>query len=45
MAVGYRALPELYPVEGIRWGISAAGIKYADRDDLVVMELAEAAPL
>ena len=43
MAVGYSALPELLPIAGIRWGVGAAGIKYADRDDLVVMELCEGA--
>lgn len=32
---------EFYPVPGIRLGTAGAGIKYPDRDDLVVMELAE----
>ncbi len=31
------------PVPGIRLGTAAAGIKYADRDDLLVIELAEGA--
>ncbi|HEB95114.1 MAG TPA: bifunctional glutamate N-acetyltransferase/amino-acid acetyltransferase ArgJ [Sedimenticola thiotaurini] len=31
----------ILPVPGIRLGSAAAGIKYADRNDLVVMELAE----
>ncbi len=30
-------------VEGVRLGIAAAGIRYADRNDLVVIELAEGA--
>ncbi len=30
-------------VEGVRLGTAAAGIRYADRDDLVVIELAEGA--
>ena len=33
-------LPELYPVSGFRLGTACAGIKSADRPDLVVMELA-----
>ncbi|HHH39018.1 MAG TPA: bifunctional glutamate N-acetyltransferase/amino-acid acetyltransferase ArgJ [Sedimenticola sp.] len=33
--------PEFLPVPGVRLGSAAAGIKYSDRDDLVVMELAE----
>jgi glutamate N-acetyltransferase/amino-acid N-acetyltransferase len=28
-------------IEGVRLGVAAAGIKYAERDDLVVIELAE----
>lgn len=32
---------EINPVKGIRLASAAAGIKYADRDDVVVMELAE----
>ncbi len=35
--------PIFLPVPGIRLGSAAAGIKYADRDDLVIMELAEGA--
>lgn len=31
---------QILPVPGIRLGSAAAGIKYTDRDDLVVMELA-----
>ncbi len=33
--------PEFLPVPGIRLGAAAAGIKYTDRNDLVVIELAE----
>ncbi|HEY9151209.1 MAG TPA: bifunctional glutamate N-acetyltransferase/amino-acid acetyltransferase ArgJ [Gammaproteobacteria bacterium] len=40
MAVGYSQLPELLPVAGIRWGITQAGVRYKNRRDLVVMELA-----
>ncbi len=40
MAVGYSQLPELLPVAGIRWGIMQAGVRYKNRRDLVVMELA-----
>ncbi|MCU7881920.1 MAG: bifunctional glutamate N-acetyltransferase/amino-acid acetyltransferase ArgJ [Candidatus Thiodiazotropha sp. (ex Lucinoma aequizonata)] len=32
-----------YVVPGIRLGVAAAGIKYADRDDMVVIELADSA--
>jgi len=41
MPVGYHELPELLPVAGVRLASVAAGIRYRDRDDLVVMELAE----
>ena len=40
MAVGYSQLPELLPVAGIRWGVARAGVRYPNRRDLVVMELA-----
>ncbi|MCA1804036.1 MAG: hypothetical protein LC646_01420 [Xanthomonadaceae bacterium] len=40
MAVGYSQLPELLPVAGIRWGVTQAGVRYKNRRDLVVMELA-----
>ncbi|MEJ1408623.1 MAG: bifunctional glutamate N-acetyltransferase/amino-acid acetyltransferase ArgJ [Candidatus Sedimenticola sp. (ex Thyasira tokunagai)] len=33
--------PTIFPVPGIRLGSAAAGIKYPDRNDLVVIELAE----
>lgn len=38
MSVGLKALPELYPVPGIRLGTTAANIRKKDRRDLVVME-------
>jgi glutamate N-acetyltransferase/amino-acid N-acetyltransferase len=41
MPVGYCELPELLPVDGVRLASVAAGIRYRDRNDLVVMELAE----
>ncbi len=31
----------LLPVPGIRLGVARAGIRYPDRDDLVVMEVSE----
>ena len=34
-------MTELHPVKGIRLASATAGIKYADRDDVVLMELAE----
>ncbi|HKK13187.1 MAG TPA: bifunctional glutamate N-acetyltransferase/amino-acid acetyltransferase ArgJ [Gammaproteobacteria bacterium] len=40
MAVGYQAPAELHPVAGVRLGTACAGIKYPDRRDLVVLELA-----
>jgi glutamate N-acetyltransferase/amino-acid N-acetyltransferase len=41
MAVGYSILPHLLPVPGIRLGTTEAGIKYTNRRDLLVIELAE----
>ena len=32
---------EIKPIKGVRLASAAAGIKYADRDDVVIMELAE----
>ncbi len=32
---------KIYPIKGIRLSSAAAGIKYPDRDDVVLMELAE----
>ena len=40
MAVGLSQLPTLYPVRGIRLAVGSAGIKYKDRPDLVVIEIA-----
>lgn len=40
MPIGYTQLPELSPVAGVRLTAVAAGIRYPDRNDLVVMELA-----
>ncbi len=39
MAVGYNQPPELFPVDGIRLGTVCAGIKVANRKDLVIFEL------
>src|SRR5215469_2423978 len=33
-------LPELPPIAGVRLGAAAAGIRYQDRNDLVLIELA-----
>ena len=41
MATGTSELPELHPVLGFKLGTTSAGIKSADRPDLVVMEIAE----
>lgn len=40
MAVGSGVLSELYPVSGVRIGIAEAGIRKANRKDLVIFELA-----
>lgn len=40
MAVGYSKLPPLNPVAGIRLAATAAAIRYPDRNDLVVIEIA-----
>ncbi|VAW80716.1 Glutamate N-acetyltransferase @ N-acetylglutamate synthase [hydrothermal vent metagenome] len=41
MPVGYTQLPELPSVAGIRLSAQPAHVRYEDRDDLVVIELAE----
>jgi len=41
MAVGLEVLQNYHPVNGIRIGIAQAGIKYENRNDLVIFELAE----
>lgn len=41
MSVGNRQLSELHPVDGIRIGVTKAGIKYENRRDLVVFELVQ----
>lgn len=43
MAVGYKGLPVLHPVDGVRLAAVKAGIKKPDRYDLVVMGLCEGA--
>ncbi|HEX5512771.1 MAG TPA: bifunctional glutamate N-acetyltransferase/amino-acid acetyltransferase ArgJ [Gammaproteobacteria bacterium] len=40
MAVGWKGLPTLQPVAGVRIGTAKAGIKKSDRRDLTVFELA-----
>lgn len=41
MAVGLDSLPDLLPVAGIQLGVAAAGIRYQERPDLVVIEAVE----
>ena len=42
MAVGNVAIPKtIYPINGIRLSATAAGVRYKDRDDLVVIEIAD----
>lgn len=41
MAVGDLSMPDMLPIRGIRIGISEAYIRYKNRRDLVVFELAE----
>ncbi len=43
MAVGDLSLPVMHPVDGVRIGIAEAGIRYRNRRDLVVFEIAEGA--
>ena len=43
MPVGLKERPTLKPIAGIRLGTAQAGIKYAGRGDLVVMEIATGA--
>ena len=44
MAVGHVAVPTtIYPIEGIKLSATAAGVRYKDRDDLVVVEIADTA--
>jgi len=43
MAVGNGELPEFKNINGVRLGVAKAGVKYPDRRDLVVFELAEGA--
>ncbi|MEL0028071.1 MAG: bifunctional ornithine acetyltransferase/N-acetylglutamate synthase, partial [Perlucidibaca sp.] len=43
MAVGDLSLPVMHPVDGVRIGIAEAGIRYKNRRDLVVFEIAEGA--
>ena len=41
MAVGSGAIPEIFPVSGVRIGVAEAGIRKKNRKDLVLFELAE----
>lgn len=38
MAVGNIEWPTMNPIAGVRWGVAAAGIKYANRNDLIIAE-------
>jgi len=41
MAVGQTAFPEMHPIKGVRLGTSNAGIKQTQRDDILILEMAE----
>ena len=41
MAIGLTTPQNLLAVEGIRLGVAAAGIRYPDRNDLLLLEIAE----
>ena len=44
MSVGNVAVPDIiYPIDGIKLSATAAGVRYKNRDDLVVIEIAEQA--
>ena len=44
MAVGNVAVPNtIYPINGIKLSATAAGVRYKDRDDLVVIEITDSA--
>ena len=43
MAVGTFPFPDIKPVPGLRLGTAQAGIRYKNRDDLLILELAEGA--
>lgn len=43
MAVGTIELPEMHPVAGVRIGVTEAGIRYRNRRDLTVFEIAAGA--
>ena len=44
MAVGNVAIPNtIYPIDWIKLSATAAGVRYKDRDDLVVIEIADSA--
>ena len=44
MAVGNVAVSNtIYPIDGIKLSATAAGVRYKDRDDLVVIEIADSA--
>lgn len=43
MPVGNVALPTMYPVKGVTIGVTAAHVRYPNRNDLVVFELCEGA--
>jgi len=41
MAVNLTICEDFHPVEGVRLGIAQSRVRYADRDDMVLIELAE----
>ncbi|MBE0482600.1 MAG: bifunctional glutamate N-acetyltransferase/amino-acid acetyltransferase ArgJ [Bacterioplanes sp.] len=43
MAVNFTVFDAFLPIDGVRLGVAQAGVRYANRDDLVVMEIADGA--
>lgn len=43
MAVGKESWPEIFPVAGVSLGVAAAGIKYPNRHDIVVIDICDGA--
>jgi len=41
MAVGEAIWPTIYPIEGVKLGVAQAGIRYKNRNDVLLIELAE----
>ena len=39
MAVGEASWPVMHPISGVRLGVAQAGVKYAGRNDLLVIAI------